>query len=174
MDSTPFNLFAYGTLKRGFGNHKRFCRGAVQVTSARVWGRLYLLKASYPALEVPGECILAYATGRAHEDSQACAEANADAQRGMAMTEAAGDWGWVHGEILCLTPSDSLIAALDDLEGFVPGKGGLYSRVLTYAHTNAALVAAWMYVQMGEIEGQRLHAGQWPDPAASRSPVDNP
>ncbi len=55
-------LFVYGTLKRGFWNHDRFCRNAIDIRPATTWGRLYLLPASYPALEVPESSILAHGT----------------------------------------------------------------------------------------------------------------
>lgn len=52
-------LFVYGTLKRGYGNHQRYCSSAVSIEPARVWGRLYHLSAGFPALEVPEESVLA-------------------------------------------------------------------------------------------------------------------
>ena len=50
---TILRLFVYGTLKRGYWNHQRFCAQARKIEPAVVWGRLYRLNAGFPALEVP-------------------------------------------------------------------------------------------------------------------------
>ncbi len=55
-------LFVYGTLKRGYWNHQRFCTQARSIEPAVVWGRLYHLNAGFPALEVPEGLILARGT----------------------------------------------------------------------------------------------------------------
>lgn len=52
-------LFVYGTLKRGFWNHDRFCRGILTVEDAVVCGRLFEASSGIPVLEVPEEDILA-------------------------------------------------------------------------------------------------------------------
>jgi gamma-glutamylcyclotransferase (GGCT)/AIG2-like uncharacterized protein YtfP len=46
-------LFVYGTLKRGFSNHRRLCRGLVRADAAEIRGKLYDLPAGYPALLIP-------------------------------------------------------------------------------------------------------------------------
>ena len=56
---TVLRLFVYGTLKRGYWNHQRFCAQARNIEPAVVWGRLYHLHAGFPALEVPEGLILA-------------------------------------------------------------------------------------------------------------------
>jgi hypothetical protein len=56
--NTMISIFVYGTLKRGYANHDRFCHNAIDIQPATVLGRLYDLGA-YPALEVPDESILA-------------------------------------------------------------------------------------------------------------------
>lgn len=63
-EDTPeaiLRLFVYGTLKRGYWNHQRFCAQARSIEPAVVWGRLYHLHAGFPALEVPEGLILARA-----------------------------------------------------------------------------------------------------------------
>lgn len=61
--TTPtITCFVYGILKRGFWNHDRFCRNAIDIQPATTWGRLYELPAGYPALEVPESAILAHGT----------------------------------------------------------------------------------------------------------------
>lgn len=64
MDASPdefFSLFVYGTLKRGFDNHDRFCRGVIGIEEAAVSGELYDLPFGFPALVVARENI--YASG---------------------------------------------------------------------------------------------------------------
>ena len=59
---TILRLFVYGTLKRGYWNHQRFCAQARSIEPAVVWGRLYHLNAGFPALEVPEGLILSRGT----------------------------------------------------------------------------------------------------------------
>jgi len=62
IPETILRLFVYGTLKRGYWNHQRFCAQARNIEPAVVWGRLYHLHAGFPALEVPEGLILARGT----------------------------------------------------------------------------------------------------------------
>jgi len=55
-------LFVYGTLKRGFWNHDRFCRGVLTVEDTVVRGRLFETSSGILVLEVPEEDILAVGT----------------------------------------------------------------------------------------------------------------
>ena len=55
-------LFVYGTLKRGFWNHDRFCRGVLTVEDAVVCGCLFETPSGIPVLQVPEEDILAVGT----------------------------------------------------------------------------------------------------------------
>ena len=52
-------LFVHGTLKRGFWNHDRFCRGVLTVEDAVVRGRLFETSSGMPVLQVLEEDILA-------------------------------------------------------------------------------------------------------------------
>jgi hypothetical protein len=60
--SGMLRLFVYGTLKRGFWNHDRFCRGVLAVEDAPVRGRLFETSSGIPVLLVPEEDILAVGT----------------------------------------------------------------------------------------------------------------
>ena len=60
--SGMLRLFVYGTLKRGFWNHDRFCRGVLTVEDAVVRGRLFETSSGIPVLQVPEEDILAVGT----------------------------------------------------------------------------------------------------------------
>jgi len=57
-------LFVYGTLKRGFWNHDRFCRGVLAGENAVVRGRLFEARSGIPVLQVPKEDILAHENRR--------------------------------------------------------------------------------------------------------------
>lgn len=46
-------LFVYGSLKRGFDNHHRYCRGVRSVEETNTAGKLYRLPTGYPALVLP-------------------------------------------------------------------------------------------------------------------------
>ena len=51
-------LFVYGTLKRGYWNHKDFCEGVLSVEEAVVRRCFYEFPSGIPILEVPEEDIL--------------------------------------------------------------------------------------------------------------------
>ena len=53
-------LFVYGTLKRGYWNHDRFCRGVLDVQEAMVRCRLYEMPSGIPVLQVPEVGILGH------------------------------------------------------------------------------------------------------------------
>lgn len=55
-------LFVYGTLKRGYANHHRFCDNALSVEEATTCGELYELPFGFPALVAASENILAFGT----------------------------------------------------------------------------------------------------------------
>ncbi|MCO5761486.1 MAG: gamma-glutamylcyclotransferase, partial [Chromatiaceae bacterium] len=95
---TILRLFVYGTLKRGYWNHQRFCAQARSIEPAVVWGRLYHLNAGFPALEVPEGLILARGT----------ADPLADARRQQEIGtprfgRPTGDWDLIHGELVTFT-----------------------------------------------------------------------
>jgi len=141
-------LFVYGTLKRGFPNHDRFCRNAIDIQPATVWGRLYDLGA-YPALEVPAESILAHGTA----DSPADAATQARFEPKMAQPydpRAKGrtrrGWGLIRGELMTFDDPAERLPRLDHLEGYHPDGPSLYRRVLTPVFRGNASVAAWVYI----------------------------
>lgn len=141
-------LFVYGTLKSGFPNHDRFCRNAIDIQPATVWGRLYDLGA-YPALEVPAESILAH--GTADPLADAATQARFDAEmaqyldiRAKALTRRG--WRLVQGELMTFNDPEERLPPLDRLEGFHPGGRSLYERVLVPVSTNGTrILPAWGY-----------------------------
>ena len=53
-------IFVYGTLKKGFRNHDRFCGNAVSIEPATVNGRLYDTGWGFPAMQLsrnPGDIV---------------------------------------------------------------------------------------------------------------------
>lgn len=46
----PLPVFVYGTLRRGFPNHDRFCFDVLEVVPAWAPGRLYALPYGFPAM----------------------------------------------------------------------------------------------------------------------------
>lgn len=141
-------LFVYGTLKSGFPNHNRFCRNAIDIQPATVWGRLYDLGA-YPALQVPEESILAYGTADPLADvaTQARFEADAAQHPDLRAKDITGrGWRLVCGELMTFDDPSERLPRLDRLEGFRPGGPSLYGRVLAPVFTDHEPVPAWAYV----------------------------
>lgn len=148
-------LFVYGTLKRGFANHERFCSRARSIEPAVVWGRLYHLPAGYPALEVPESSVLAYGTPDPRADAQ-----TQDHAHSLLFQRPAGDWDLIKGELATFDDPELDLPPIDRLEGFDPGGHSLYRRVLTTARTSRGLLSAWVYVMEGVERGRRI-GGEW-------------
>ena len=100
-------LFVYGTLKQGYWNHERFCRGVLSVEEAVVRGRLYELPSGIPVLEVPEADVLAHGTADPLADVATQARLAAEfAARAAQHPDPGkngapgGRWGPVYGELL--------------------------------------------------------------------------
>jgi gamma-glutamylcyclotransferase (GGCT)/AIG2-like uncharacterized protein YtfP len=162
-------LFVYGTLKRGFWNHDRFCRGVLAVEDALVRGRLFETSSGIPVLEVPEEDILAVGTTNPLADVAAQAHVTAR----MSNPEPTPDrlpkkgtgapWGHVYGELLTFDDPENRLPAIDRLEGFHPDGPCLYRRVLVPVQVNRTLPLAWLYVaDVTEYLGFKpLPSGKW-------------
>nr|WP_245590252.1 gamma-glutamylcyclotransferase [Desulfobulbus elongatus] len=121
IPETILRLFVYGTLKRGYWNHQRFCAQTRSIEPAVVWGRLYHLHAGFPALDVPEGLILARGT----------ADPLADARRQQEIGTPrfgcpTGDWDLIHGELVTFTDPQRDLPPIDRLEGFRPGGHSMY------------------------------------------------
>ena len=138
MNRPPFDMFFYGTLKRGRRNH-HYCGGALQVRNATVEGTLHDLPEGYPALVVPGRNILDVGTADPLRD----AGANRDPGRLTAPEEPI-----VYGELYAFDDPKERLPAIDRLEEFTPGDpASPYRRVLVPALTDdGAKAFAWAYV----------------------------
>ena len=162
-------LFVYGTLKRGFWNHDRFCRGVLTVEDAVVRGRLFETSSGIPVLQVPEEDILAVGTTNPLADVATQAHVTAR----MSNPEPTPDrlpkkgtgapWGPVYGELLAFDDPETRLPAIDRLEGFHPDGPCLYRRVLVPVQVNRTLPLAWLYVaDVTEYLGFKpLPSGKW-------------
>ena len=167
--SGMLRLFVYGTLKRGFWNHDRFCRGVVTVEDALVRGRLFETSSGIPVLQVPEEDILAVGT----TDPLADVATQAHVTARMSSPEPTPDrppkkgtgapWGDVYGELLTFDDPETRLPAIDRLEGFHPGGSCLYRRVLVTVRTDGAELPVWLYVVGDRWTGsfKELTGGIW-------------
>lgn len=156
---TILRLFVYGTLKRGYWNHQRFCPQARSIEPAVVWGRLYHLHAGFPALEVPEGLILARGTANPLADARRQREI--DTPRFGRPT---GDWDLIHGELVTFTDPQRDLPPIDRLEGFRPGGHSMYQRVMVAVLRGRTSVPAWTYWMPRIDTGIRLRSGVWHRP----------
>jgi gamma-glutamylcyclotransferase (GGCT)/AIG2-like uncharacterized protein YtfP len=142
-------LFVYGTLKRGFHNH-RFCAQALDIQPAWTWGRLYDLRAGFPALEVPNHLILAHGSDRPRRDARLQAKTPL-----FTVGKPPGVWDWVSGELVTLADPEADLPPIDRLEGFqANSRHNLYERVLVPIWADDGMVQpVWTY------DGCRIAAG---------------
>lgn len=154
-DRHPFDMFFYGTLKRGRRNH-HYCGGALQAREATVEGTLYDLPEGYPALVVPGRSILGVGTADLMRD----AGAGRLARRPVAPQPGGSI---VFGELYAFDDPEKRLSDIDRLEGFVSGDpASPYRRVLIPARADDGKTAfAWAYV-IPRGRGIRLPGGHWP------------
>ena len=164
--SGVLRLFVYGTLKRGYWNHDRFCRGVGEIREAQVRGRLYE-GPGFPVLEVPEEDVLARGTAAPLADVATQARLSrrvASCSRPERESATTGAWGAVYGELLCFDDPEARLPAVDRLEGFRPSGSSLYRRVLVPAMVDGAREFAWVYtVGTTGIKRRRIVSGCWPE-----------
>ena len=164
--SDLLRLFVYGTLKRGYWNHDRFCEGPLEVREAWIRGRLYE-GPGFPLLEVPDEDVLAHGTdeplGDVATQARLSARVGSSTQPGTE-SATAGAWGAVYGEFITFDDPETRLPAIDRLEGFHPGGHSLYQRVLVPASVNGGREIVWVYtVEATSIKGRRIVSGRWPE-----------
>ena len=163
--SPVLRLFVYGTLKRGYPNHDRFCQGALEIREAQVGGRLYE-GPGFPVLEVPDQDVLAH--GTADPLADVATQARLSGRVGsysqpVRKNATAGDWGAVCGELLTFDDPEARLPAIDYLEGFRPGGRSLYRRVLVPVVVGDAHQLAWVYtVEAPRIKRRRILSRCWP------------
>ena len=153
---TILRLFVYGTLKRGYWNHQRFCAQARSIEPAVVWGRLYHLHAGFPALEVPEGLILARGTADPLADARK--------QQGIGTPRfgrPTGDWDLIHGELVTFTDPQRDLPPIDRLEGFRSGCHSMYQRVMVAVNAENEIFPAWLYRYVLAHNGERIAFGNW-------------
>ena len=153
---TILRLFVYGTLKRGYWNHQRFCAQARSIEPAVVWGRLYHLHAGFPALEVPEGLILARGT----------ADPLADARRQQEIGtprfgRPTGDWDLIHGELVTFNDPLRDLPPIDRLEAFDPNGRCVYTRVLVAVESKDLIRPVWLYHYNPGHDAERITSGRW-------------
>jgi hypothetical protein len=109
------------TLKRGFWNHDRFCRGVLAVENALVRSRLFETSSGIPVLQVPEEDILAVGTTNPLADVATCLHAETHRQAQAHVTARlfnpqsairnpqyeGAPWGRMYGELLTFDDPDA-------------------------------------------------------------------
>ena len=168
--SGMLRLFVYGTLKRGFWNHDRFCRGVLTVEDAVVHGRLFETSSGIPFLEVPDEDVIAIGTTNpladvATQAHVAARMSNPEPTPDRLSKKGTGaPWGPVYGELLTFDDPENRLPAIDRLEGFHPGGPCLYRSVLVSAQVHGTVLPAWLYVGEDPISKRFTPLGEscWP------------
>lgn len=149
-------LFVYGTLKRGFSNHHRFCGNALGVEEATTRGDLYELPFGFPALVAVADPVPMLGTRDYAFDATEQRRLSATAPK---TTPKKGSK--VFGEVFIFDDPIDRLPKLDHLEGFDPGGSSLYKRILIPVETAAGSVLAWAYAIDKPI-GTHLPDGIWP------------
>ena len=151
-------LFVYGTLKKGFWNHDRFCTRAISIEPATTWGRLYQLPAGFPALEVPESSILTTGTDDPLADTRT---QSAIELPEYGMTRPEGDWCLVHGELMTFANPGFDLPPIDRLEAFDPNGRCVYTRILVAVETNDLIRPVWLYNYKLGHNTERIASGRW-------------
>ena len=141
-------LFVYGTLKRGYWNHERFCQGVLSVEEASVIGRLYEFPSGIPILEVPPEHILAHGTSDPLADvatQERFSQHLAQHPHLIPEDPPTGDWARVSGELLTFDDPEIRLPAIDRLEGFTCQVSCSYYRYLIPIAVRYTSEPAWIY-----------------------------
>ncbi len=164
-DAIP--LFLYGTLRPGGRNYMLLADYVIETTPARVWGELRHLPAGYPGMNVPEAKILARGTARPEDDADRCHTTEIPD-----CGPAAGDWGWVLGDIVLLKNPRHVMPLLDHYEGFQPAskKESLYERVLVGLLTDKGPTVAWTYIKAQATGDIPIASGHWNSEEFSAAP----
>ena len=169
-----FPLFVYGTLKRGFPAHARWCAGA-EVSPASCRGQLLLHEDGYPVLVIEPDDILAIGSVDPNHDARLACQVlesefpcvDATAEPVVLRRIDRRDPQDVGGELLRFSLGSVPLAEIDDYEGFEPGKPSRFVRVLTRVVPLAGgpPVCAWTYVGGTRLKRESLRQSEgadWP------------
>ncbi len=143
-------VFVYGTLKRGFSNHERYCGGGLlDARSATVRGRLFKLAPVVPVICIPETDVLAEGSASILTDLETQEKCESVLRSGDEGLEKApkGAWRAVHGDLLTFGDAERRLPLLDELEEFHPEGRSTYLRVLVGARLqDGSRTCAWTYI----------------------------
>jgi gamma-glutamylcyclotransferase (GGCT)/AIG2-like uncharacterized protein YtfP len=163
---TRLRLFVYGSLKRGYANHQRFCRGVHSMEDAEIAGSLFQMPTGYPVLRFPKGLILARGSGdlRADLETQQRLCEHLAAAKGSPSQPPSPAGNRVHGSLMTFSDPIRRLRAIDGLEEFRPGRRSRYERVLiqVYSRIAQSQETAWTYIA-GDLspQGKRIPTGKW-------------
>jgi gamma-glutamylcyclotransferase (GGCT)/AIG2-like uncharacterized protein YtfP len=161
VETPVLTLFVYGTLKQGGENFATYCSDAVGIKKARVPGRLWVLPAGFPMLEVPRGLSLAEGTQEYSTDASLSGPFTSK----IWPPRIDEPFGWVEGEVMSFLDPVGVLRMMDDLEGFNPGRPSLYARRLLAVESEDGIwMAAWAYTAPNSPESDwSLHPrNSWP------------
>jgi gamma-glutamylcyclotransferase (GGCT)/AIG2-like uncharacterized protein YtfP len=161
METPMITLFVYGTLKRGGSNHAAYCGNAVGIKPGRVLGRLWMLPAGFPILEVPRG--LRLAEGSSDYVSDALLSGPYRAAVWPPTPEL--PMRWIEGELMTFLEPRQTLHEMDELESYSPGRPSLYARALVAVHAHdGSWLSAWCYVapHAPEADWQPHAEDSWP------------
>jgi gamma-glutamylcyclotransferase (GGCT)/AIG2-like uncharacterized protein YtfP len=140
-------IFVYGTLKQGFHNYARYCRGVLSIERAVTLGRLYGLPQGYPMLDVPADRAFAMGTDDYLADvaTQLRIAAAWASEPPTLVDYPQPDWDEISGEVLTFDDPLTRLPPLDRLEDFRPGNVSMYHRVIVPVWS-PNLEPVWTYV----------------------------
>jgi len=137
-------IFVYGTLRAGQINHDRFCRGALYIEDAAVWGKLHELPSRIPVLQVPDRSIIATGTSDPLADVATQERFSENPAADTTCDETC--WRMIRGELVTFPDPRLSLPPIDRLEGFHIGLPSLYRRVLVPVMRDDRWTTAWCYV----------------------------
>ena len=164
--SSELRIFVYGTLKRGFSNHERYCKGLLRAEPACLTGRLYKLTAQIPVMIIPDRQVLARGSADIAADVQTQEKQEASLRREKTtledITGMPGDnWRKVCGELFRFGDPGSRLPSIDFLEDFQPGQPSTYNRVLVpVTLPDGSETTAWVYVAGFDVRDLEEYEGE--------------
>jgi gamma-glutamylcyclotransferase (GGCT)/AIG2-like uncharacterized protein YtfP len=160
--NTELRIFVYGTLKQGFSNHERYCRGLLRAEPAYLAGRLFKLSARVPVMTVADEQVLGRGSADVGADMELQEKLDAilrerENTKGRDTREVpGGSPRRVCGELLYFGDPVTRLPSIDLLEEFRPGRPSTYNRVLaSVTLPDGSERAAWVYIagfDIGKLE----------------------
>jgi gamma-glutamylcyclotransferase (GGCT)/AIG2-like uncharacterized protein YtfP len=150
--ASTFDVFVYGTLKRGERNFERYCSGYIAVRSAHICGTLLLRHTGTPIIQYPEASILYRGTADLMGDLEVQRTQGAVLLESTEGAPAKRD-SMIEGELFTFAAEEDRVAKLDYLEEFQADAPSLYDRILAPVYPSAdcpevpvSPVAAWVYI----------------------------